>query len=158
MLTIGASHSVAAWRHFSSGTMSLSDVEYSRIRPQPVHVKLHVCNGSSWRTIANFGVFRSLCLMMWPAIFADNASGNRIILAEERDLLNERRLGKRKFVGRGRHFGRVGRLETRGRLSAQNTRQQERGGRHAAADVDAAASGPANQQDRTENQHRRFAL
>src|SRR2546423_9062137 len=142
MLTIGASHSVAAWRHFSSGTMSLSDVEYSRIRPQPVHVKLHVCNGSSWRTIANFGVFRSLCLMMWPAIFAVNASGNRIILAEERDLLNERRLGKRKFVGRGRHFGRLGWLETRGRFSAQNARQQERGGRDAAADAGAAGPRP----------------
>ena len=44
--------------------MSLSDVEYSRMRPQPVQVRLHVCNGSSCKTMANFGVFRSLCLMM----------------------------------------------------------------------------------------------
>src|ERR1043165_5876067 len=77
--TIGASQSSAAWRHFSSGTMSLRLVEYSRIRPQPVHVKLHVCNGSSCKTIANFGVLRTLCFMMWPAIFADNANGNRIV-------------------------------------------------------------------------------
>src|SRR6266567_2153112 len=78
METMGASQSTAAARHFSRGTMSLRDVEYSRIRPQPVHVKLHVCNGSSWRTIANFGVLRTLCLMMWPAIFAVSANGNRI--------------------------------------------------------------------------------
>src|SRR5437762_12885651 len=81
MLTIGASHSVAARRHFSRGTMSLSDVEYSRIRPQPVHVRLQVCSGSSCKAIANFGVLRSLCLMMWPAIFADRARGNRIGLS-----------------------------------------------------------------------------
>ena len=64
MLTIGASHSSATARHFSSGTMSLSDVEYSRMRPQPVQVRLQVCSGSSCSTIANFGVRRSLCLMM----------------------------------------------------------------------------------------------
>jgi hypothetical protein len=28
--------------------------------------------------MANRGVLRSLCLMMWPAIFADNANGKRI--------------------------------------------------------------------------------
>src|SRR6266567_6891812 len=78
METIGASHSSAAARHFSSGTMSLSEVEYSRMRPQPVHVKLHVCNGSSCSTRANLGVRASLCLMMCLAIFAVNARGNRI--------------------------------------------------------------------------------
>src|SRR5205807_2618122 len=44
--TMGALHSRAAPRHSSSGRMSFSEVEYSRIRPQPVQVKLHVCNGS----------------------------------------------------------------------------------------------------------------
>src|ERR1041384_7860157 len=78
MENIGASHSSAAARHFSSGTMSLSEVEYSRIRPHPVHVKLHVCNGSSCNTMANLGVRRTLCLIIWPAIFADRAKGNRI--------------------------------------------------------------------------------
>src|SRR5208283_3723439 len=80
METIGASHSFAAWRHFSSGTMSLRLVEYSRMRPHPVQVRLHVCSGSSCKTIANFGVLRSLCLTIWPAIFADKANGNRIVL------------------------------------------------------------------------------
>src|ERR1022692_2628371 len=76
---MGASHSIAACRHCSSGTMSLSDVEYSRMRPQPVQVRLQVCNGSSCKTIANFGVLRSLCLMMWLAIFFVRANGKRII-------------------------------------------------------------------------------
>ena len=38
----------------SSGIMSLREVEYSRIRPQPVQVKLQVCSGSSCSTMANF--------------------------------------------------------------------------------------------------------
>src|SRR5579862_7319146 len=80
METMGASHSCATARHFSSGTMSLRLVEYSRIRPQPVHVRLQVCNGSSCNTIANLGVRRSLCLIIWPAIFAESAKGNRIVV------------------------------------------------------------------------------
>src|SRR5262245_4345796 len=63
--------------------MSLSDVEYSRMRPQPVQVRLQVCNGSSCRTIANFGVLRSLCLMMWLAIFFVSANGKRIVYLTE---------------------------------------------------------------------------
>src|SRR5262245_52328336 len=58
--------------------MSLSDVEYSRIRPQPVHVRLHVCNGSSWSTVANFLVPRSLCPITYAAIFAVSGKGNLI--------------------------------------------------------------------------------
>ena len=58
--------------------MSLRMVEYSRMRPQPVQVRLQVCSGSSCKTIANFGVLRSLCLMMWLAIFFVSANGKRI--------------------------------------------------------------------------------
>ena len=32
--------------------------------PQPVHVRLQVCSGSSCSTMANRGVRKSLCLMM----------------------------------------------------------------------------------------------
>src|SRR5580700_8701986 len=80
MDTIGASHSMAAERHFSSGTMSLRLVEYSRIRPHPVQVRLQVCSGSSCKTMANLGVLRSLCLMMWLAIFFVSANGKRIVI------------------------------------------------------------------------------
>ena len=62
--TIGALHSLAAPRQSSSVIMSLSDVEYSRMRPQPVQVRLQVWSGSSCRTVANFSVPRSLCVMM----------------------------------------------------------------------------------------------
>src|ERR1044071_9716084 len=78
METIGASHSEALARQSSSDIMSLRLVEYSRMRPQPVQVKLQVCNGSSCRTMANLGVLRSLCLTMCRAIFAVSARGKRI--------------------------------------------------------------------------------
>ncbi len=58
--------------------MSLSEVEYSRIRPQPVQVKLQVCNGSSCRTRANFSTRLSLLLMMCEAILALRLNGNLI--------------------------------------------------------------------------------
>jgi hypothetical protein len=35
--------------------MSLRLVEYSRMRPQPVQVRLQVCSGSSCSTSANLG-------------------------------------------------------------------------------------------------------
>ena len=79
MEIMGASHSAAAARHCSSGTMSLSDVEYSRMRPQPVQVRLQVCNGSSWSTIANLRVPLSLCLTMCRAILAVGARGKRMV-------------------------------------------------------------------------------
>src|SRR4051794_33990089 len=78
--TIGASHSVTEPRQSSSGIMSLRLVEYSRMRPQPVHVKLQVWSGSSCNTKANLGVRSSLCFTMCRAIFAVSASGNRILL------------------------------------------------------------------------------
>src|SRR5262245_16967046 len=73
---MGALHSRAAPRQSSSDITFFSDVEYSRIRPQPVHVRLHVCSGSSCSTVANFSIPRSLCERMCPAIFAVSARGN----------------------------------------------------------------------------------
>jgi hypothetical protein len=58
--TMGASQSIADARQSSRDIMSLRLVEYSRIRPQPVQVRLHVCSGSSCSTNANFGVLRIL--------------------------------------------------------------------------------------------------
>src|SRR6266496_3060409 len=78
MLTMGASHSLAAARQSSKLIMSLRFVEYSRMRPQPVQVRLQVWSGSSCNTMANFGVLRSLCLIMCLAIFAVSARGKRI--------------------------------------------------------------------------------
>src|SRR5262249_2034945 len=92
METNGALHSSAAARQSSRLIMSLSDVEYSRIRPQPVHVRLHVCNGSSWSTVANFLVPRSLCPITYAAIFAVSGKGNLIktrILPRGSQAVNE---------------------------------------------------------------------
>src|SRR5580658_7497730 len=102
MLTIGASHSRAAPRHFSSGTMSLRLVEYSRMRPQPVQVKLHVCSGSSCNTKENFGVRESFCLTTWAAIFAVHPSGNRIVLVNLGQVPIRRDLRRRCIWGRSR--------------------------------------------------------
>src|SRR5437867_10414865 len=78
--TIGASHSLAAPRQSSRDITSLRLVEYSRMRPQLVHVKLQVWSGSSCSTTANLGVRSSLCFTMCRANFAVSASGNRIML------------------------------------------------------------------------------
>ena len=56
--------------------MSLSEVEYSRMRPQPVQVRLQVWSGSNCNTSGNFFTPLSLLRMMCLAILADNASGN----------------------------------------------------------------------------------
>src|ERR1700757_1557906 len=88
--TMGASQSVAASRQSSRLIMSLREVEYSRMRPQPVQVRLQVWRGSNCRTIANLGVLRSLCLMMWLAIFFVSAKGNRIIYLAVRYEFNGR--------------------------------------------------------------------
>src|SRR5277367_1302492 len=79
METMGALHSMAEPRHSSRLIMSLRLVEYSRMRPQPVQVRLQVCNGSSWRTRANLPVFLILLVMMCRAILADSVKGNLIV-------------------------------------------------------------------------------
>ena len=78
MDTIGASHSAAAARQFSSGTMSFRLVEYSRIRPHPVQVRLQVCSGSSCSTMANFGLRRIRWAVMCRAILTVRARGKRM--------------------------------------------------------------------------------
>src|SRR5579864_56749 len=50
MLTMGAPASSTALRHSSTESFSLMVCEYSRIRPQPVQVRLQACSGSSIRT------------------------------------------------------------------------------------------------------------
>ncbi len=63
--TIGAPHSSDAARHCSTVMISLIVDLYSRMRPQPVHVRLHACSGSSIITIGNFLVPRK----RWPATY-----------------------------------------------------------------------------------------
>ena len=109
--------------------MSLSDVEYSRMRPQPVQVRLQVCSGSSCKTIANFGVLRSLCLMMWLAIFFVSANGKRIIYF----------IGSQLGGGCRKGAGRIGRRRIRLQQMSR-PRQKKVQRRNALAGVDAAAT------------------
>src|SRR5689334_149017 len=53
METIGAPHSSDAARHCSSVSVWLMVDSYSRIRPQPVQVRLQACSGSSIITSGN---------------------------------------------------------------------------------------------------------
>ena len=52
----GAPHSSTASRHSWIESFCLIVDSYSRIRPQPVQVRLQACSGSSIRTIGNFSV------------------------------------------------------------------------------------------------------
>src|SRR5208282_6094559 len=99
METMGASHSWDEPRQSSKDIMSLRLVEYSRMRPQPVQVRLQVCSGSSCSTKANLGVRKILCLTMWAAIFAVNASGNRIILIYLGQVPIQRHLRRGRICG-----------------------------------------------------------
>src|SRR5689334_17239677 len=65
--TIGAPHSSRASRHCSTVSFSLMVSAYSRIRPQPVQVKLHACSGSSIMTRGNLSTPRRRL----PAIYVD---------------------------------------------------------------------------------------
>src|SRR5215471_15160743 len=77
--TIGAPHSSAAWRHCSTDSFSLIVSAYSRIRPQPVQVRLQACRGSSIITSGNLSTPRSLLPAMYLDMLAVILSGNLTI-------------------------------------------------------------------------------
>src|SRR5208283_3497511 len=78
METMGEPQSSTACKHCSTVSWSVMLSLYSRMRPQPVHVRLQVCSGSSIITRGNFSTRRSLL----PAIYLLNLvvmlSGNFI--------------------------------------------------------------------------------
>src|SRR5215471_1776276 len=74
--TIGAPHSSAALRHCSTDSFSLMVSAYSRMRPHPVHVRLHACRGSSIITSGNLSIPRSLLPAMYFDMLAVIVSGN----------------------------------------------------------------------------------
>src|SRR5580692_11638868 len=73
--TMGAPHSSEAARHCSTVMISLIVDLYSRMRPQPVHVRLQACSGSSISTMGNFSVPRKRLLAMYLARFVVIFSG-----------------------------------------------------------------------------------
>src|SRR6476660_2570544 len=74
--TMGAPHSSAAARHSSTESFSLIVSAYSRMRPQPVHVRLHACRGSSIITRGNLSTPRSLLPAMYLDMLVVIVSGN----------------------------------------------------------------------------------
>src|SRR5271170_4364261 len=78
METIGAPQSSSAARHCSTVNVSLIVGLYSRMRPQPVHVRLHACNGSIIITKGNFFSRRIAFPARYPVRLAVMLSGNLI--------------------------------------------------------------------------------
>jgi hypothetical protein len=75
METTGAPQSSDAARHCSTVITSLMVDLYSRMRPQPVHVRLQACSGSSIITIGNFFAPLKRCVATYLARFAVIFSG-----------------------------------------------------------------------------------
>src|SRR5713101_2757999 len=93
METIGEPHSFAAATHCSTLIISLMVLLYSRMRPQPVHVRLQACNGSSIMTSGNFFSPRSFFPAMYFVKFAVIFNGNLIQPPETRSA-GETRQGR----------------------------------------------------------------
>src|SRR5579883_733408 len=97
METMGAPHSSTAARHCSTVSLSLIVDLYSRIRPQPVQVRLHASKASSIITSRNFSLPPS---RLPPIYFARSTvirSGNLIKVFLPRGSCLERR-GSALFV------------------------------------------------------------
>src|SRR5580704_5553088 len=79
MLTIGAPHSSTESRHSSTLSLSLIVSSYSRMRPQPVQVRLHACRGSSINTSGKRFSPWIFFLAMYVAIEVVRDRGNRML-------------------------------------------------------------------------------
>src|SRR5262249_29882129 len=78
--TIGVPHSSTEARHSSTDSFSLMVLEYSRMRPQPVQVRLQACKGSSINTRGKrFSCLRNLPAM-YPAIDVVSERGKRMVI------------------------------------------------------------------------------
>jgi hypothetical protein len=69
METMGAPHSSTAKKHSSSGTRSVMVLSYSRMRPQPVQVRLQACSGSSMSTMGKRFLIMG-CGWRWAPVLA----------------------------------------------------------------------------------------
>src|SRR5580704_2856785 len=78
METIGAPQSSTAFRHSSTVSISLIVDLYSRMRPQPVQVRLHAWSGSSIIVRGNFWAPVMLLRARYPAMLAVMLNGTLI--------------------------------------------------------------------------------
>src|SRR5438270_133930 len=81
METMGAPQSSTAARHCSTLSVSLMVDLYSRIRPQPVQVRLQACRGSSIRTMGSLRWrARSLPLQFGVVVGSDRFAKATILI------------------------------------------------------------------------------
>src|SRR6266513_163721 len=78
MLTIGAPASSTEARHSATLNFSLIVCEYSRMRPQPVQVRLQACSGSSISTSGKRLAPVSFFFTMYAAIDSVRLRGKRM--------------------------------------------------------------------------------
>src|SRR5215813_6722978 len=76
METIGAPHSSRAFKHCSTLSFSRMVSAYSRMRPQPVHVRLQACRGSSIITSGNLSAPVRRLPAMYFVMLAVRVQGN----------------------------------------------------------------------------------
>src|ERR1700690_3168612 len=76
--TIGAPQSSTAFKHSSTVNISLMVDLYSRMRPQPVQVRLQACNGSSIITSGYFSAPLIFLLVRYPAMLVVKLKGTLI--------------------------------------------------------------------------------
>src|SRR5947209_5538787 len=100
METMGAPHSSTTERHSSSGTRSVIVFSYSRMRPQPVQVRLQACSGSSMSTIGKRLLIMGCGLRFSPTLDARMHAKTRGIAAG--DQSQNRPRGLRGSTGAGR--------------------------------------------------------
>src|SRR6202050_4757586 len=92
--TMGAPQSSTAFRHSSTVNISLIVDLYSRMRPQPVHVRLQACSGSSIITSGNFSAPLIFLPVRYPAMLVVKLKGPLIRCPPvSSDWLLERRRG-----------------------------------------------------------------
>src|SRR3954470_15313658 len=99
MLTMGAPHSSEAATHSSTLSFSLMVCEYSRMRPQPVQVRLQACSGSSISTRGERFVRVSFFLAMYPIILDVRLSGKRMTLSRKKPRSHRGHRVHREFKG-----------------------------------------------------------
>src|SRR5690348_5293850 len=105
MLTIGAPHSSTLARHSSTVSLSLIVLTYSRMRPQPVHVRLQACSGSSISTSGNFSAPDNRFVTRYLAMVLVKEIGNRMRESPDKAALGQPRAGlvERLWLGHVSH-------------------------------------------------------
>src|SRR5262245_185612 len=116
MLTIGAPASSTEARHSSTDSFSLMVDSYSRMRPQPVQVRLQACSGSSISTSGKRFTPDSFLRTMYAAMSVVRLRGNRMLFLVGRQAesagvarqRHEREVQRVQMIFQVKHLGEAG--------------------------------------------------